>query len=198
MESIRNEYNQFAIKDYKEWMPWTTSETWDSKNLIKMIREINPDIIINDRLMIEQDTKTPEQTHTPNWPEHPETGEKIVWESCQTFSGSWGYNRDEMSWKSPEMLIRILVSCVSRGGNLLMNVGPTSRGCFDSRADKALEVYAKWMKFNRRSIYGCTMAEPCFKTPEGSLLTQSEDEKRLYIHLIDYPYSELIMQQTIL
>ncbi len=194
MDSIRNEYNQFAIKDYKEWMPWTTKETWDAEGLIKMIREINPDIIINNRTGLPGDTQTPEQTHTPDWPADKETGEKIVWEACQTFSGSWGYYRDEMSWKSPEMLIRILVSCASRGGNLLMNVGPTSRGYFESRADKALEVYANWMKFNSRSIYNCTMAEPCFKAPVGTLLTQSEDEKRLYIHLIDYPYSELVME----
>lgn len=194
MDSIRNEYNQFAIKDYKEWMPWTSKESWDSEALIKMIREINPDIIINDRTGIPQDTKTPEQTHTPDWPKHPGTDERIVWEACQTFSGSWGYFRDEMSWKSPEMLIRILVSCVSRGGNLLMNVGPTSRGFFDSRADKALAVYAEWMKYNNRSIYSCTMAEPEFKAPVGCLLTQSTDEKRLYIHLVEYPYSELVME----
>lgn len=194
LDSIRNEYNQIFIKDLADWMPWTNKETWGSEELIKMIREINPDIIINDRTGIPQDTKTPEQTHTADWPKDPKTGERIVWEACQTFSGSWGYYRDEMSWKTPEMLIRMLVSCVSRGGNLLMNVGPTSRGVFDKRADAALGVFEEWMKYNGRSIYNCTMAEPCFKEPNGSLLTQSEDEKRLYIHLVDYPYSELVME----
>ncbi len=53
---------------------------------------------------------------------HPETGELVTWEACQTFSGSWGYYRDEQTWKSPEMLIRMLVNTVSCGGNLLMNV----------------------------------------------------------------------------
>ncbi|MBQ9920811.1 MAG: alpha-L-fucosidase, partial [Clostridia bacterium] len=184
--------NQFAIRDYKEWMPWTTKESWDAENLIKMIRDIHPDIIINNRTGLPQDIDTPEQTATPDWPKN-EAGERIVWEACHTFSGSWGYYRDEMSWKTPENLLRILVSCVSLGGNLIMNVGPTARGVFDHRADAALEVYGEWMKYNSRSIYGCTMAQPCFKAPMGSLLTQSQDGKRLYIHLIDYPYAELVM-----
>ncbi len=194
LDSIRNEYNELFIKDYKEWMPWTTKETWDSENLIKMIRSLQPGIIINDRTGIPQDTKTPEQTHTAEWPKYPGTDECMVWEACQTFSGSWGYSRDEMSWKTPDMLIRILVECVAKGGNLLMNVGPTSRGTFDKRADNALQVFATWMKYHHHTIYNCTMAEPEFKAPVGCLLTQSKDEKRLYIHLTTYPYAELFME----
>ena len=194
MDSIRNEYNQFAIKTYKDWMPWTTAETWDAENLIKMMRTINPDIIINNRAGIPQDITTPEQTLTSNWPKYPGTDELYTWESCQTFSGSWGYYRDEMSWKTPEMLIRVLIQCACNGGNLIMNVGPTGRGCFDDRADAALDVYAKWMKHNGRSIYGCTKAEPEFTAPVGTVLTQSEDGSRLYIHLLEYPYSEMRME----
>ena len=193
LDSIRNEYNQFAIKTYKEWMPWTTAETWDAENLIKMIRSYQPGIIINNRAGIPQDVTTPEQTLTSKWPVYPGTNELYTWESCQTFSGSWGYFRDEMSWKTPEMLIRVLVQCVCNGGNLIMNVGPTGRGCFDDRADAALETYAKWMKYNSRSIYGCTKAEPEFEAPVGTALTQSADGSRLYIHLLEYPYSELRM-----
>ena len=72
-----------------------------------------------------------------------------------------------------------------------MNVGPTARGYFDYRAEKALKVYGDWMKVNGRSIYNCTMAEPEFKAPRGTRLTQSEDGKRLYIHLVEYPYAFL-------
>ena len=75
-----------------------------------------------------------------------------------------------------------------------MNVGPTGRGNFDERADKALEVFEKWMGDNNRSIYGCTKAEPEFRPPVGTVLTQSEDGDRLYIHLIDYPFSALRME----
>src|SRR5699024_1415622 len=122
---------------------------------------------------------------------HPETGELVTWEACQTFSGSWGYYRDEMTWKSPEMLIRMLVETVSLGGNLLMNVGPTARGYLDSRACAALEVYAQWMQYNSRSIYGCTMAAPEFRAPRDCRFTQSIDGKRLYVHLFAYPFAYL-------
>jgi len=194
MAGIDNEFNQYAIKTYKPWMPWTTAETWDAENLIKLIRSYNPDIIINNRSGIPQDITTPEQTLTSAWPTYPGTDELYTWESCQTFSGAWGYSRDEMSWKSPEMLIRVLLRCVCNGGNLIMNVGPTARGYFDHRADAALDVYAQWMKYNSRSVYGCTKAEPEFEAPVGTVLTQSEDGKRLYIHLLEYPFTELKMQ----
>ena len=113
--------------------------------------------------------------------------------ACQTFSGSWGYYRDEQTWKSPEMLIRMLVNTVSLGGNLLMTVGPTSRGCFDRRAEAALKVFADWMRFNARSIYGCTMAEPEFTAPPDCRFTQSADGKRLYLHLFAYPFAHLML-----
>ena len=85
------------------------------------------------------DIWTPEQYQPKTWVRHPVSGERVTWEACQTFSGSWGYYRDEMTWKSPEMLIRMLVETVSLGGNLLMNVGPTARGYLDNRAQEALE-----------------------------------------------------------
>ena len=194
MESITNEFNQFAIRDYKPWMPWTTAESWDAPNLIKMMREIAPDILIDNRTGLPEDFTTPEQTLTEEWPKYPGTDELAVWEACHTFSGAWGYARDEMSWKTPEMLIRILIRSVARGGNLIMNVGPTGRGTFDYRADAALQVYADWMKYNSRSIYGCTKAQSDLEEPTGCLLTQSQDGKRLYIHLVDYPFSELVMK----
>lgn len=74
-----------------------------------------------------------------------------------------------------------------------MNVGPTARGYLDYRAENALKVYADWMKYNSRSIYGCTMAEPEFMAPRGCRLTQSDDGKRLYIHLMEYPFAYLEM-----
>ena len=106
------------------------------------------------------------------------TGELVTWEACQTFSGSWGYYRDETTWKSPEMLIRMLINTVSCGGNLLMNVGPTSRGYLDYRAEDALKVYADWMKYNSRSIYGCTMAEPDLLPPLPERLQIHPERRR--------------------
>jgi len=177
--------------NYPAWMKGKGKDDWESEKLVALARELQPGIIIDNRSDLEQDLWTPEQYQMLEWVRHPESGELVTWEACQTFSGSWGYFRDETSWKSPKMLIEMLVNTVCIGGNLLMNVGPTARGCFDYRAEKALKVYADWMKYNGRSIYNCTMAEPEFKAPRGTRLTQSEDGKRLYIHLIEYPYAFL-------
>ncbi len=181
----------------KPWMQYgggKGKDEWESEKMMALVRSLAPDIVVNNRLGIVGDTKTPEQVMLSTWPKDEETGEHLVWEACHTFSGSWGYFRDETTWKSPEMLINLLVKTVSRGGSLLMNVGPTPRGVFDDRADNALNTYAKWMKFNSRSIYGCTMAEPEFTAPEGTRLTQSKDGSKLYIHLVEYPFKTLVMK----
>ena len=163
---------------------------WDSEKLIKLVRELQPQIIVNDRLDLKDcedcwDFTTPEQFKVAKWPEV--NGKKAAWETCQTFSGSWGYFRDEMSWKSTEQLLVLLIESVSKGGNLLLNVGPTARGVFDVRAQQALNNVGEWMKFNSRSIYGCTQAPSEFKVPENSILTYNPKTKRLYIHLLVYP-----------
>ena len=180
-----------------DWMQFgggKGKEEWEAEKLIALARELQPGIIIDNRTGIEQDLWTPEQFQPTKWITHSQTGELVTWEACQTLSSSWGYHRDEMTWKSPEMLINMLIDTVALGGNMLMNVGPTARGYFDKRAENALKVYADWMKYNSKSIYGCTMAEPEFTAPDGTKLTQSEDGKRLYIHLQNYPFVFLEMQ----
>lgn len=169
-------------------------DDWEAEELIALTRKLQPGIIIDNRTGIEQDIITPEQFQMQEWPKHEETGELVLWEACQTLSGSWAYDRDESSWKTPDMLIRMLVSTVGLGGNFIMNVGPTPRGYLDYRTTEALDVYAKWIKYNSRSVYDCTMAEPEFKAPTGCCLTQSNDGKRLYIHLLEYPFAHLGMR----
>ena len=85
----------------------------------------------------------------------------------------------------------MLVDIESKNGNLLLSVPLKSDGTFDEKEKAILDRFAAWMKVNGRSIYGCTMAEPEFKAPEGTKLTQSEDGKRLYIHLQTYPFGAL-------
>ena len=175
----------------KPWMKGKGKDDWEAEELIALARRLQPGVIIDNRTEIEQDIWTPEQFQPTEWVRDPKTGELVTWEACQTFSGSWGYYRDEMTWKSPDMLIGMLVNTVSLGGNLLMNVGPTARGYLDRRAEGALKVYADWMKYNSRSIYGCTMAEPEFTAPADCRLTQSADGSRLYVHLFAYPFAHL-------
>ena len=82
---------------------------------------------------------------------------------------------------------------MSKGGNLILNVGPTARGVFDERADASLSAIGDWLKYNSRSIYGCTEAPKEFKAPEMSLLTYNPETNRLYIHLLDYPLQNLVL-----
>ena len=169
---------------------------WDSENLIKLARSLQPGIIVDDRLDLKDvdggwDFVSPEQYKVTKWPEY--NGKKVAWETCQTFSGSWGYYRDENTWKSPEQLLELLIESVSKGGNLLLNVGPTARGVFDYRAQERLSAMGSWMKYNNRSIYGCTEAPADFVVPYNSLLTYNPVTKRLYIHLLAYPMGSLTL-----
>lgn len=167
---------------------------WDSENLVKMIRELQPHILINDRLDLEDewDFKTPEQVIPYSWPEV--NGKKVIWESCQTFSGSWGYHRDEATWREADEIVKTLIDCVSKGGNLLLNVGPTARGEFDYRARERLEKIGEWMYYHSPSIYECTQAPEEFKTPDCCRLTYNPDKKRLYVHIFSWPYKFLFLE----
>ncbi len=169
---------------------------WNSEELLKMVRQLQPEIILNDRMDLKDyedgwDFTTPEQFKVPAWPEV--NGKRIPWETCQTFSGSWGYYRDEHTWKDSKQLLVLLIESVSKGGNLLLNVGPTGRGTFDYRAQAALKSMGEWMKVNSRSIYGCTQAPEEFKIPDNCLLTYNPETKRLYIHLLDYPLQNFML-----
>jgi len=185
----------FSYDGSEKWPQGKDKDDWESEKLIKTARDIQPHIIIDNRTGLEQDLWTPEQFQPAEWVRHEESGEYVTWEACQTFSGSWGYHRDEQTWKSPEMLVKMLINTVSVGGNLLMNVGPTARGYLDNRAQYALAAYSEWMKYNSRSIYGCTMAEPDIlpSLPQDCRYTQSEDGKRLYLYVYTWPFEYLLL-----
>jgi len=159
-------------------------DDWQSEKLLKLVRELAPEIIMNDRLDLDEgwDIKTPEQYQPSEWLRV--NGEPVIWEACQTFSGSWGYHRDEASWKSLEQLIGMLVDTVSKGGNLLLNVGPTGRGEFDERALERLLGIGHWLRLHGRSIYGCTAS--AFTPPPDCRYTQNGN--RLYLHFLAWPF----------
>jgi alpha-L-fucosidase len=170
------------------------NEAWDSARLLDMVRELQPGIMLNDRLDLEDrpdgwDIKTPEQYQPRSWVKVGD--EKVVWEACQTFSGSWGYYRDEESWKSNDQLIQMLIDSVAKGGNLLLNVGPTGRGEFDDRALDRLNAMGEWMRRHSRSIYGCTAAPEEFSVPQDCRLTYNSTTNRMYVHIFTWPFQHL-------
>lgn len=169
------------------WSKGKGHEDWQSEKLVKMIRELQPHVVLDDRLDLPDvwDIKTPEQYQPREWVKV--DGKPVVWEACQTFSGSWGYYRDESNWRSVDELIRTLIDCVSKGGNLLLNVGPNARGEFDPRAIERLRGIGEWMRLHGRSIYGCTASD--FTPPQDARYTQNG--KRLYLHLFAWPYKHV-------
>jgi len=163
-------------------------DDWGSVELLKQVRRLQPGIIVDNRTDLEgykdaEDFETPEQVG----PEELMKYRGKTWETCQTFSGSWGYYRDEKTWKTPKQLLDLLITSVANGGNLILNVGPTARGEFDYRADNALDSIAHWMHANKKSIYSCTYAPKEFTAPNNTRLTYNKSTNRLYIHLMDYP-----------
>jgi alpha-L-fucosidase len=169
-------------------------DDWQSEALVKTTRELMPGILVNDRLDLMDtdhgwDYRTPEQFMARDWVTV--DGRPVVWETCQTFSGSWGYYRDEYTWKSVEQLVKMLIDTVSKGGNLLLNVGPTGRGEFDARALDRLAGMGEWMKRHGRSIYGCTQAPADLPTPADCRLTYNPETNRAYVHIFSWPIVNL-------
>lgn len=166
-------------KDHKDW---------GSVELLKLIRKLQPGIIVDNRLDLGayedgEDFLTPEQVKV----EELDQFKGKTWETCQTFSGSWGYFRDENTWKTHKQLLALLIGAVSKGGNLILNVGPTARGVFDTRATKALDSISHWMQYNNKSVYGCTYPPAGFDTPPNTMVSYNPNTKRLYVHLFEYP-----------
>ncbi len=167
-------------------------DDWESEKLIKMIRELQPDIMINNRLDLVDsgDFVTPEQFQPRQGMKNPD-GTSAVWEACQTLSGSWGYHRDEMTWKSVNQILWMLIDGVSKGGNMLMNVGPTGRGEIDYRAKACLEGIGAWMHYNSRSIYGCGPAPEGMVAPPDCRYTYNPETNRLYLHIMAWPFKAI-------
>lgn len=127
-----------------------SAEDWRAPELIQMIRELQPGIVINNRAGLPGDFDTPEQQILGG----PLAG---IWESCITATERhWGYHAGERVWKTAEQVIRMLAQVGEGGGNLLLNVGPRADGTFPPRFTELLEEVGEWMRTNGAALYGCT------------------------------------------
>jgi alpha-L-fucosidase len=109
-----------------------------------------------------------------------------------TMNTSWGYKHYDQNWKSSETLIRMLVDIASKGGNLLLNVGPTAEGEIPAASVERLQAIGKWMDVNGESIYG-TEASPFFKLPWGRCTSRkTEKGTTLYLHVFNWPENGML------
>ena len=192
-EPLMNYINEKAVPQVEEilenyggldilWWDTPRGMTEEAALTLQKVVDKYPKMLTNNRLYKpwSGDFTTPEQ-HVPP------TGLDYDWEVCMTMNTSWGYKWYDENWKSTETLIRMLVDIASKGGNLLLNVGPTAEGEFPKASIERLNEIGIWMQQNSESIYG-TSASPFFKLPWGRCTTKEVDgDTNLYLHVFDWP-----------
>ncbi|HZT38152.1 MAG TPA: alpha-L-fucosidase [Bryobacteraceae bacterium] len=153
------------------------ADGWESVKMNQMVRELQPDIIINNRSKVPEDFDTPEQRI--------QASRGRAWEACMTMNDSWGYQRADDNWKSPKTIVRNLVTCARDGGNYLLNIGPKPDGSVPEESVRILSDVGRWMDRNGVAIYG---ADPC-EVKRSSYINFSRKGNTLYLHVYYWPGS---------
>ena len=175
VQEILSNYGQVDIL----WWDTPTDMTKERAEKFLPIIAKHPNLITNNRLGggYNGDTETPEQFV-------PATGfPGRNWETCMTMNDTWGYKSKDNNWKSPTVIIQTLIDIVSKGGNYLLNVGPTPEGLVPQPSIDRLQEVGKWMKINGEAIYGTT-ASPFSYLPWGRC---TQKGNKLYLHVFDWP-----------
>ncbi len=144
VKELLTNYGKVDILWYDMLQPYDPV-LWRSEELNKMARQLQPDIIINDRAGVPADFGTPENRIV---------AQDNPWEACYSMNRSWGYTRYDRNFKPVHELIRLLSSCASQGGNFLLNVAPDADGKIDVEFIEPLRAMGSWMKTNGKAIYG--------------------------------------------
>ena len=180
------------------WWDTPRGMTVEAATRLKSLLELQPGIIANERLYTPKvSMDKPEMTDQIRalgrgdfiTPENriPPTGLDCDFEVCMTMNTSWGYKHYDDNWKSTELLIHNLVDIASKGGNYLLNVGPTAEGEIPPESIERLKEIGAWMDKNGESVYG-TSASPFFKIPWGRCTKKATEEGiKLYLHVFDWP-----------
>lgn len=192
-ELVEN-YDPYVMWFDGEWIPEWTHE--DGVNMYKYLRTLNPDMIINNRVdkgrqgmqgmnadgEFVGDFGTPEQ-------EILEGTSTLDWESCMTMNDTWGYKKNDDNWKSVEVLVKNLIDVSAKGGNYLLNVGPTSEGLIPEPSIERLQEIGAWMDINSEAIYTTEKLEHNYKQDENIRFTRKKDEPTYYGILLEAPGS---------
>lgn len=202
VEELCTKYGQLDIMWFDFSYDNMTGEKWKATELVRMMRKHQPNIIIDNRLEVSGtgfgsiatdnpteysgDFVSPEQIIPPNGLVD-EKGRDIVWEACITMNNNWGYAAADKNFKSSELLIKKLVECVSKGGNLLLNVGPDAKGLIPKESCAILNEIGEFMARNSESIYYCGKSD--LPKPENGRITQNG--KKLYYHIMEGAIGEV-------
>jgi len=163
-----------------------SAEKWRAPEIRKMILDRNPSAIINSRLQGYGDYATPEQGLPVGRP-----ADKY-WELCMTINDSWGYQQNDKEFKSPEQIIKIFAECLSKGGNMLLDIGPKADGTIPPEEVTVLKELGRWTKKNSEAIYGTEAGLPAgyFYGPS----TISKDSTMLYLFIHGNPKGQVMLE----
>jgi alpha-L-fucosidase len=191
LKELVTKYDPAVLWFDGEWGDWWTEE--DGQDLYAYVRGLKPSIIINNRVgkgrkgmegMNRTDREYSGDFGTPEQ-QIPANGiPGVDWESCMTLNDTWGFKSYDDNWKSTETLVRNLIDIASKGGNYLLNVGPTAQGQIPAASVERLTGMGKWMAVNGESIYGTT-ASPFRAQLAFGRATKNGD--RLYVQVFDWP-----------
>ena len=198
VRELLTDYGHLDIMWYDFSYDNMTGEIWRATELVEMVRELQPHIILDNRLdasgeyggtiksikplIYSGDFASPEQIIPPSGIVD-EGGTSIPWEACITLNNNWGYSSTDKVYKSPKLVIRKLVECVSKNGNMLLNVGPNAKGEIPEETLNILAEIGKWLKDNGQSVYGCEASD--FPKPEWGRYTQNKKTGKLYAHIFE-------------
>jgi len=144
IRELMSNYGKIDVLWYDVSWP-LDAEGWQSERMNKMVFELQPAIIVNNRNKLPGDFSTPEQRIVAE--------KDRPWEACMTLNDSWGYQAADDNWKSPRQVIRNLISCAREGGNYLLNIGPRGDGSIPEPSVRILSEVGHWMAVNGDAIY---------------------------------------------
>ena len=155
-----------------------SSEEWDAPGIVSMLRASNPDVIINSRIQGNGDYDTPELGVPVMKPASP------WWETCMTINDSWGFRKQDRNFKAAQTVLTMLVDCMSKGGNLLLDIGPRADGTIPQEEIDVLKELGRWISKHEEAVYGTRAGIPPGHVMGYTTLNKAGDI--LYVYL---PYA---------
>lgn len=181
IRELMTNYGKIDILWYDGGMP-LDADGWESQRMNKMVFELQPDIIVNNRNHMPGDFSTPEQKILA-------ATNGRAWESCMTLNESWGYDSADDEWKSPRAVVRNLITCSRGNGNYLLNIGPMADGTVPPRCAEILSEVGIWLHSNGSSIFETDRCQPW----RPSYATFTRKGTTLYMHVHYWPGNDVAL-----